>query len=165
VAVWLPILRAGTALFPFWYSFTPELSKTRGLVRPEGLDKLTKIIHFIGSRIRDPPSCSAMTLPLRYRVPPYIYTYAILIGSQNYLQIMKHVHKNRRSLNWTVYLEVLTYDSPGISAWRPSWGLQTLKWSQYTEKQQFEMSLGCSAPPRRVKFPRTILAALGSARN
>jgi hypothetical protein len=37
-------------------------------VRPEGLGKLIKIIHLIGSRTRDLPACSIVPQPLRYRV-------------------------------------------------------------------------------------------------
>jgi hypothetical protein len=39
-----------------------SLSKPQGLVRPEGLGKLIKIVHLIGSRTRDLPVCnSALT--------------------------------------------------------------------------------------------------------
>jgi hypothetical protein len=39
------------------------------LTRPEGLGKLIKIIHLIGSRTRDLPACSTAPQPQRYRVP------------------------------------------------------------------------------------------------
>jgi hypothetical protein len=32
-------------------------------VRPEGLGKLKKFIHLIGSRARDVPACSIVSLP------------------------------------------------------------------------------------------------------
>jgi hypothetical protein len=38
-------------------------------VHPEGLGKLKKLIHRIGSRTRDLPACSVMPQPLYYRVP------------------------------------------------------------------------------------------------
>jgi hypothetical protein len=37
-------------------------------VRPEGLGKLKKFVHLIGSRIRDLPACSLVLQPLCYRV-------------------------------------------------------------------------------------------------
>jgi hypothetical protein len=37
-------------------------------VRQEGLGKLEKLIHLIGSQIRDYPACSLVPEPLRYRV-------------------------------------------------------------------------------------------------
>jgi hypothetical protein len=39
-------------------------------VRLEGLGKLKKFIHLIGSRTRDFPACSLVPLPLPYRVLP-----------------------------------------------------------------------------------------------
>jgi hypothetical protein len=38
-------------------------------MRPEGLGKLKKCIHLIGSRTRDHPACSIVPQALRYRVP------------------------------------------------------------------------------------------------
>jgi hypothetical protein len=38
-------------------------------VRPQGLGKFKKFIHFIGSRISDIPACSVVLQPLRYSVP------------------------------------------------------------------------------------------------
>jgi hypothetical protein len=38
--------------------FCDRLSKPQGLVQPEGLDKLIKIFHIIGSRTRDLPACN-----------------------------------------------------------------------------------------------------------
>jgi hypothetical protein len=49
-----PMLYSPETLFLcFWYSFLLEASKPQGLVQPEELGKLIKIIHLIGSRIRD----------------------------------------------------------------------------------------------------------------
>jgi hypothetical protein len=39
-------------------------------VRPEGLGKLKKCIHPIGSQTRDPPACSIVPQPICYRVLP-----------------------------------------------------------------------------------------------
>jgi hypothetical protein len=50
--------------------FCWRLSKSQGLVWPEGLCKLKELIHFIGSRTRDLPACSIVPEPLRYHVPP-----------------------------------------------------------------------------------------------
>jgi hypothetical protein len=44
------------------------MSKPQGLVRPEGLGKLIKIINLIGSRTHDLPACSIMPHPLSYRI-------------------------------------------------------------------------------------------------
>jgi hypothetical protein len=38
--------------------FCQRLSKSQGLVRPEGLRNLKKLIHLIGFRTRDLPACS-----------------------------------------------------------------------------------------------------------
>jgi hypothetical protein len=45
-----------------------ELSKLQGLVRLEGLAKLQKFIHLIGSRTRDFPACSIVPQPLHHSV-------------------------------------------------------------------------------------------------
>jgi hypothetical protein len=49
--------------------FTPQ-----GIVRPEGLVKLKKLIHCIGSRTRDLPARTIVPQPLRSRMI-YIYIY------------------------------------------------------------------------------------------
>jgi hypothetical protein len=61
-----PLLYSPETLFLcFWYSFLLELSKPQGLVGPEELGNLIKIIHLIGSRTRDLPVCnSALTTTL-----------------------------------------------------------------------------------------------------
>jgi hypothetical protein len=38
--------------------FCYRLNKPQGLVRPEGLGKLKKLIHLIGAQTRDLPACS-----------------------------------------------------------------------------------------------------------
>jgi hypothetical protein len=38
--------------------FCQRLSKLQGVVRPEGLGELEKLIHLIGSRTSDLPACS-----------------------------------------------------------------------------------------------------------
>jgi hypothetical protein len=58
-------MEASAALSPQKYYFSASgthfcyrLSEPQGLVRPEGLDKLKKCIHLIGSRNRDLEGCS-----------------------------------------------------------------------------------------------------------
>jgi hypothetical protein len=55
----LPTGRCFTPQKSYFYAsgthFCYRLSKHQGLVQPEGLDKLIKIIHLIGSRTRDLP--------------------------------------------------------------------------------------------------------------
>jgi hypothetical protein len=65
MAVRLSALRAGRCFTPqkhYFYAsdthFCLRLSKPRGLVRPEGLGKLIKIIHLMRSRTRDLPVCN-----------------------------------------------------------------------------------------------------------
>jgi hypothetical protein len=65
MAVRLSAPRTGRFLTPqkhYFYAsgthFFSRLSKPQGLVRPEGLSKLIKIIHLIGSRTRDLPVCN-----------------------------------------------------------------------------------------------------------
>jgi hypothetical protein len=61
--------------------FCYRLSKLQGPVRLEGLGKLKKkkkLIHLIGSRIRDLPACSVVPYPLRYQ---YCDKAAILTGT------------------------------------------------------------------------------------
>jgi hypothetical protein len=54
-----PLLYSPETLFLcFWYSFLLGLVKPQGLVRPEGLGKLIKIVHLLGSRTRDLPVCN-----------------------------------------------------------------------------------------------------------
>jgi hypothetical protein len=48
--------------------FYYRLSEPQGILRPEGLGKLKKCIHLIGSRTHDFPACSIVPSPLRYRV-------------------------------------------------------------------------------------------------
>jgi hypothetical protein len=60
MTVRLSTLRTGRALlarnfFCVCAHFRYMLSKPRGLVRLEGLNKLKKFIHFVGSRTRDLP--------------------------------------------------------------------------------------------------------------
>jgi hypothetical protein len=64
--------------------FCSRLSELQGLVQPDGLGKLKKFIHLIGSRTHDLPACSTVRQPLRYCVSPrkgndsmhiYIYIY------------------------------------------------------------------------------------------
>jgi hypothetical protein len=64
MAVRLSALRTGRCFTPqkhYFYAsgthFCQRLSKSQGLMRPEGLDKFIKIIHLIGSRTRDLPVC------------------------------------------------------------------------------------------------------------
>jgi hypothetical protein len=65
MAVKLSALRSGSCVTPqkhYFYAsgthFCYRLSKLQGLVRPEGLGKLIKIIHRIVSRTRDLPVCN-----------------------------------------------------------------------------------------------------------
>jgi hypothetical protein len=65
MAVRLSVLRAGRCFTPlkhYFYAsgthFCYRLSKPQGLVRLEGLGKLIKIIHLIGSRTCDLPVCN-----------------------------------------------------------------------------------------------------------
>jgi hypothetical protein len=63
MAVRLSALRTGfTPQKHYFYAcdthFCCRLSKPQGLVRPEGLGNLIKIIHLIGSRTRDLPVCN-----------------------------------------------------------------------------------------------------------
>jgi hypothetical protein len=65
MAVRLSALRAGHCFTPqkhYFYAsgihFCSRLSKPQGLVRPEGLGKLKKSIHLIGSPTRDLPVCN-----------------------------------------------------------------------------------------------------------
>jgi hypothetical protein len=46
-------------------------------VRPEGLGKLKKSIHFIGFRAPTLPDCSIVRQPLRYRMSPETRLYVI----------------------------------------------------------------------------------------
>jgi hypothetical protein len=46
--------------------FFKKLSKPQDLARPEGLGKLKKVIHLIGSRTRDLPACSIVSQLPRY---------------------------------------------------------------------------------------------------
>jgi hypothetical protein len=48
--------------------FCWRLSEPQILARLEGLDKLEKLIHLIGSRARDLPACSTVLQSLSYRV-------------------------------------------------------------------------------------------------
>jgi hypothetical protein len=50
--------------------FSYRLSKPQGLVRPEGLGKLKKFIHLIGTRTRDFLAYSIVPQPLRCPMPP-----------------------------------------------------------------------------------------------
>jgi hypothetical protein len=61
----LSALRTGRALLTqkhyfsaFGTHFCYRLIKPQGLVWPEGLGKLKKLIHFIGCRTSDLPACS-----------------------------------------------------------------------------------------------------------
>jgi hypothetical protein len=65
MAVRLSALRTGrcsTLPEHYFYAsgihFCYRLSKPQGLMRPEGLGNLIKIIHLIGSRTRDLPVCN-----------------------------------------------------------------------------------------------------------
>jgi hypothetical protein len=64
MAVMLAALRTGRALPPetlflcFCYSFLLEAERALELMWPEGLGKLKKFIHLIGSRTRDLLACS-----------------------------------------------------------------------------------------------------------
>jgi hypothetical protein len=49
---------------------------TQGLVWPEGLHKLKKLIYLIVSRTRNLPVCSILHYSLRYRVPPLLRRYS-----------------------------------------------------------------------------------------
>jgi hypothetical protein len=51
--------------------FCQRLSKPHGLVSLEGLGKLKKFIHLIGSPTGDLPACSIVPQRLRYRVPSH----------------------------------------------------------------------------------------------
>jgi hypothetical protein len=60
MAIRVSAIRTSRALLPrniVWYSFLLE-KDLQGLVRPEGLDKLKKLIPFIGPRTRDLPARS-----------------------------------------------------------------------------------------------------------
>jgi hypothetical protein len=46
----------------FRYAICQRLSEPQGLVMLEGLDKLIKIIHHIGSRTLDLPTCTVQTV-------------------------------------------------------------------------------------------------------
>jgi hypothetical protein len=46
----------------------------------EGLGKLKKCIHLIGSRTRDIPACSIVPYPLHYCVPPIITASSFVIS-------------------------------------------------------------------------------------
>jgi hypothetical protein len=48
--------------------FCQRLIQPQSLVRPEGLGKLRKFVHLIGSPSRDIPACSIVPYPLRYHV-------------------------------------------------------------------------------------------------
>jgi hypothetical protein len=65
MAVRLSALHTGNCFTPqkhYFYAsgthFCQRLSKHQDLVRPEGLGKLIKIIHLIGSRTHDLPVCN-----------------------------------------------------------------------------------------------------------
>jgi hypothetical protein len=49
--------------------FCYRLSKPQGLVLPEGLGKLKKLINLIGSGIRDLPACSVVPSSTLQRAP------------------------------------------------------------------------------------------------
>jgi hypothetical protein len=49
--------------------FCERLSEPQGLVRPEGLGKLNKLIHLIESGTLNLLACSIEPQPLRYSVP------------------------------------------------------------------------------------------------
>jgi hypothetical protein len=71
----LSILRTGRSLLPrniFFASgthFCQRLSEPQGLLRPEGLGKLKKFIHLIGSQTRNLSACSLVSYSLRYSAP------------------------------------------------------------------------------------------------
>jgi hypothetical protein len=48
-------------------------------VRPEGLEKLKKFIHLIGSCICDLPAFSIVPQPLRYRVTPVVIVVVVVV--------------------------------------------------------------------------------------
>jgi hypothetical protein len=70
----LSALRTGRTLLPrdifMLLALISVIGQAHGVVLPEGLGKLKKLIHFIGSRTRDLLACSIVPYPLRYRVPP-----------------------------------------------------------------------------------------------
>jgi hypothetical protein len=49
--------------------FCYKLSKSQGIVQEEGIGKLKKFIHLIGSRTPDLPPVAIVPSPLRYRAP------------------------------------------------------------------------------------------------
>jgi hypothetical protein len=73
MAVRLSALHTGHAVLPrniFSASgthFCQRMSKPQGLVRPEGLAKLKKFVHLIGSRTRDLPAYSLVPQPVPKR--------------------------------------------------------------------------------------------------
>jgi hypothetical protein len=71
-------------------------------VRLEGLGKLKKYVHLIGSRTLDLPACGTVPQPLRYRVlkPEYIPSPSLLSVTQlkensRYLRFGNSAHPNR----------------------------------------------------------------------
>jgi hypothetical protein len=87
MAVRLSALRTGRCFTPqkhyfyaFGIHFCQRMSKPQGLVRPEGLGNLIKIIHLNGSQIRDLPVCkkSALTTTICSSVIKGIIHYEFL---------------------------------------------------------------------------------------
>jgi hypothetical protein len=79
MAVRLSALRTGRCFTPqkrYFYAslthFCLWLSKPQGLVQPEGLGKLIKIIHLIGSRTRDLPVCNIALTTMLHHAPGQI---------------------------------------------------------------------------------------------
>jgi hypothetical protein len=81
-------IRTGRALLPRNIIFLLLVFiSVRRWVRPEGLGKLKKIIHLIGSQIRDLQTCSIVPQPIRYHVSRILSR----VRKQNYVSNVQYM--------------------------------------------------------------------------
>jgi hypothetical protein len=124
MAVRLSASRTSRALLPRTFSafgthFCYRLSKPKGLVRPEVLGKLKKVIHLVGSRTRDHPVYSIVPQPVRSRVPACIYIYIyIYIYKCPFVRLCTNVTQNGKSPKgvhrWRCYLDTSLLAKPRV---------------------------------------------------
>jgi hypothetical protein len=73
-------------------------------MRPEGLGKLIKVIHLIGSRTRDVPVCNIAPQPLRYRVLHILVILLVNLNNVNRIlyEYKAHSIQTDRYRHWPV---------------------------------------------------------------